>query len=150
VRTARRLEVAKAMSFDQCATAYIADNKVAWRNPKHRQQWENTLKTYVSPILGALPVQAIDTALITKVLQPIWSAKPETASRIRGRIETVLNWAKAHSFRDGENPARWKGHLDSLLPPRSKVRADHPSLPYAELPAFMTICAPTKGSPHLP
>jgi integrase len=138
-RTARRLEVAKAMTFDQCAAAYIADNKVAWRNPKHRQQWVNTLKSYVTPVMGALPVQAIDTALVTKVLQPIWTAKPETASRVRGRIETVLNWAKAHGFRDGDNPARWKGHLDSLLPARSKVQAvrHHPALPYADLPTFM-------------
>jgi integrase len=146
-RTARRLEAAKAMTFDQCATAYIADNKVAWRNPKHRQQWENTLNTYVSPVMGALPVQAIDTALVTKVLQPIWSAKPETASRIRGRIETVLNWARARGFRDGDNPARWKGHLDSLLPARSKVQAvrHHPALPYAELPAFMAELRAREG-----
>jgi hypothetical protein len=119
------------MTFDQRASTYIADNKVAWRNAKHRQQWENTLKTYGSPILGALPVQAIDTAVVTKVLQPIWAAKPETASRIRGRIETVLNWAKAHGYRTGENPAQWKGQLERLLPPRSKVKAvqHHPALP---------------------
>jgi integrase len=146
-RTARKLESARAMTFDQCAAAYIADNKVAWRNPKHRQQWQNTLKTYVTPVMGALPVQAIDTALVTKVLQPIWSAKPETASRIRGRIETVLNWAKAHGYRDGDNPARWKGHLDSLLPARSKVKAvqHHPALPYAELPAFMSELRQREG-----
>src|SRR5450759_3392728 len=138
-RTARDLEAAKAMTFDQCAAAYIADNSVAWKNVKHRQQWVNTLATYATPIFGTLPVQEIDTALVLKALQPIWNDKPETAGRTRGRIETVLNWAKARGYRLGDNPAQWKGHLDQLFKSRSKVKAieHHAALPYAELPAFM-------------
>ena len=139
IRAKQQLADAKAMTFDQCAEAYISDNSIAWRNAKHRQQWVNTLATYVAPIMGSISVQAIDTALVTKVLQPIWTTKPETASRVRGRIETVLNWAKAHGYREGENPARWKGHLDHILPARGKVRAvkHHTALPYVEISEFM-------------
>jgi integrase len=138
-RAAARLEAAKGMSFDQCRDAFVAAHKVGWRNAKHRSQWVNTLSTYASPILGKLPVHSIDVALVTKVLEPIWITKPETASRLRGRIERILDWAKARGFRTGENPARWRGHLDHLLPARSKVRKvrHHPALPFGEIPAFM-------------
>ena len=113
--------------------------RAGWRNSKHRQQWKNTLATYVYPVIGALPVQDVDTALVFKVLEPIWLTRPETATRVRGRIERILDWAKAGSFREGENPARWRGHLDNLLPKRTKISKveHHAALPYPEVPGFM-------------
>jgi integrase len=133
------LEAAKSITFDQCRTAYIEAHKAAWRNQKHRDQWTNTLQTYATPVFGHLPVQAVDTGLVLKALEPIWTTKAETAGRVRGRIETVLDWAKARGYRDGENPARWRGHLDQLLPKRSRVRKvrHHPALPFDELPVFL-------------
>ena len=138
-RAAVEVAVAKAMTFDQCAAAYIKAHSPGWRNPKHRQQWTNTLTTYASPVIGALPVGAIDVGLVLQILEPIWATKTETASRLRGRIEVILDWAKVRGYREGENPARWKGLLDVLLPKRSRVRrvVHHPALPYAELPGFM-------------
>ena len=91
-------------------------------NGKHATQWEATLRTYAEPVTGTLRVHSIDTALVMKILEPIWTAKPETASRLRGRIESVLNWATVRGYRQGENRARWRGHIDKLLPARSKVR----------------------------
>jgi integrase len=131
------LEAAKSITFDRCRTAYIEAHKAAWRNAKHRDQWTNTLQTYVTSVFGHLPVQAVDTALVLKALEPIWTTKVETAGRVRGRIETV--WAKARGYRDGENPARLRGHLDQLLPKRSKIRKvrHHPALPFDELPSFL-------------
>lgn len=136
---ARRLEAARALTFDQCATAYIQAHRGGWRNAKHADQWANTLQTYASPIFGKLPVQDVDTALVMKVLEPIWGTKTETATRVRSRIELVLDWAKARKYRAGENPARWRGHLSHLLPKRSDVKAvrNHPALPYTEAPAFL-------------
>src|ERR1700730_15969264 len=136
---ARALERAKAITFKASASRYIAANRSGWKNIKHAAQWEATLKAYAYEIIGALPVQAIDTALVMKVLDPIWSTKSETASRVRGRIEAVIDTAKARGEYVGENPARWKGHLETLLPKRSKVRKvrHHPALPYNDLPAFM-------------
>jgi len=138
-RLERRVETAKAMNFRQCAEAYIAAHKPSWKNPKHAAQWSSTLETYVYPVFGKLPVQAIDTALVTKAIEPIWSAKPETAGRVRGRIEVILDWAGTRGYRNGENPARWRGHLKNLLPEKSKVRRvkHHAALPHDELPAFM-------------
>jgi integrase len=136
---ARELERAKAITFKEACARYIAANRSGWKNIKHAAQWEATLKTYAYPLIGALPVQSIDTALVMKVLDPIWSTKSETASRVRGRIEAVIDTAKARGEYVGENPARWKGHLETLLPKRSKVSKvkNHPALPYADLPAFM-------------
>ncbi len=127
------------MTFEQCAKAFIASHEVGWRSEKHGALWRSTLEAYVYPVMGALPVQAIDTGLVLKALEPIWAKKPDTASQVRGRIENVLNWAKARGYRDGENPAQWRGHLDHLLPARSNVRRvqHHPALPFAEIPAFM-------------
>jgi integrase len=138
-RAQRRLETAKAMTFRQCAEAYIAAHAPAWKNSKHAAQWPATLGMYVYPVFGDLSVQAIDVGLVMKAIEPIWAAKPETASRVRGRIESVLDWAAARGYRTGENPARWRGHLDHLLPARSKVRRvdHHAALPYAELAEFM-------------
>lgn len=134
------LDAARAITFRECAASYIASHKAAWHNPKHAAQWAATLATYAEPIMGSLAVQAIDTALVTKVIEPIWSEKPETASRVRGRIESVLDWAKVRGFRQGENPARWRGHLENLLPARSKVRSveHHAALPYAEIGGFIS------------
>jgi integrase len=138
-RLQEQIAAAKAMTFRQCAEAYIKAHSAGWRNPKHAAQWPATLGTYAYPVFGELPVQAIDTALVMKAIEPIWTVKPETASRVRGRIESVLDWATARSYRQGENPARWRGHLDKLLPARSKVAAveHHAALPYAELGDFM-------------
>lgn len=135
----KRLEEAKRMTFKAAAERMISSHEAAWQNAKHRQQWTNTLGTYAFPIIGELPIGEVDTSLVLKVLEPIWTAKPETASRVRGRIEAVLDWAKARGDRTGENPARWRGHLDKLLPKQSKVRRvrNHPAMPYADLPTFM-------------
>jgi integrase len=141
------LVAAKSMTFDDCRDAYIDAHAPAWKNAKHRQQWINTLNAYCSPVFGRVPVQGVDVSLVLKVLEPIWSTKPETASRIRGRIETILDWAKARGLRTGENPARWRGHLDHLLPARSKVREvkHHAALPYAEIAAFLRELRGQKG-----
>jgi integrase len=136
---AKRLEAARALTFDQCAEAYIKAHRAGWRNAKYAAQWVSTLKTYVSPVFGKLPVQDVDETLVMKVLEPIWETKTETATRVRSRIELVLDWAKARKYRTGENPARWRGHLDHLLPRRLSVQPvrNHPALPYAEAAAFM-------------
>jgi integrase len=138
-RVAARLAAAKSMTFDECRDAYIDSHKAGWKNKKHAEQWRSTLKTYVTPVFGTLPVQAVDTTLVMKTLDPIWKTKPETASRLRGRIEAILSWATVRGYRQGENPARWKGHLDQLLPACSKVRPvkHHEALPYAKIGAFM-------------
>jgi integrase len=137
---AARLADAKARTFRQCATDYIAAHAAGWKQARHASQWTSSLATHAYPVIGDLSVQAIDTALVMRVLEPIWTAHTETASRVRGRIESVLDWAKVRGYRDGENPARWKGHLDHLLAPRSKVqKVRHlAAMPHAELPAFMT------------
>jgi len=146
-RQQARLDAAKMITFKECATSYIAAHKAGWQNAKHAAQWGATVATYAEPIIGALPVQAIDTALVMKVLEPIWSEKPETASRLRGRIEAILDWAKVRDFRQGENPARWRGHLDNLLPARSKVQRveHHAALPYAELGGFIVALRQQEG-----
>ena len=139
-RARQRLDVAKSFTFKECAQAYIASHQAGWRNEKHKYQWPATLNTYAYPIIGALPVQAVDTGLVLKVLEPIWAKKPETASRVRQRIENILDFAKVRGYREGENPARWRGHLDKLLPARSRVRqVEHlAALPYQDLPLFLT------------
>ena len=138
-KAAIRAGQARQMIFRQCGTKYIEANKAGWRNAVHAAQWPSTFEAYVYPIFGELPVDEIDVAHVMKVVEPLWSSRPETASRVRGRIEAVIDWATARGFRKGENPARWKGHLQNLLPARKKVAAvkHHAALPYAELPAFM-------------
>ena len=138
-RAKSRAEATRAMTFEQCAGAYIEAHRAGWKNAKHASQWTATLETYVYPTFGTQPVAAIDTPMVLKVLEPIWNTKTETASRVRGRIESVLDWARVREFRHGENPAHWRGHLDHLLPKRSKVAAvkHHAALPYDEMPAFM-------------
>jgi len=155
----KKLEAAKAMTFKQSAEAYIGTHKAGWRNAKHASQWEATLDAYVYPIIGALAVRTIDTALVAKVLEQsvpaakgypagkLWTARPETASRLRGRIEAVLGWATVREYRTGDNPARWRGHLENLLPAKGKVtKVEHyPALPYAEIGAFMTDLRAQEG-----
>lgn len=142
-REAQRQQAAKRVTFDTVAAEYIASHRAGWKNAKHGQQWANTLATYAAPIIGHLSPSEITTAHVLEVLQPIWGEKTETASRVRNRIELILDAAKARGLRDGENPARWRGHLDKLLPKRSKVQAreHHAALPWPELPAFMVKLA---------
>ena len=146
-KAAMALAAAQSMTFDQCRDAYIQSHRAGWKSIKHAAQWPSTLKTYVTPVFGKVPVQSVDTGLIIQALEPIWATIPETASRVRGRIKSVLDWAKARGFREGENPARWRGHLDNLLPARSKVRAvkHHAALPYSEMSAFMVTLRGRKG-----
>src|SRR5262249_38313660 len=137
----------KTKTFKDCAEAYIDAHEAGWRNGASSKQWRQSLRDHAFPKLGALPVAEIDTAAVLSALEPIWKTKPETANRVRGRIENILDWARARGFRDGENPARWRGHLDSLLPPRSKVRrVEHlAALPYSEIPDFMARLRQQEG-----
>jgi integrase len=135
-----RAAEAKTKTFDECTEAYIQANDAKWRSAKHRLQWKRTLAKYASPKIGSLPVSLIDKALVLEVLQPIWYRRPETASRVRGRIRLILDWARAMDLRTGENPAAWKGYLDQIFPAREQVRpTEHrPALPFPELPAFIS------------
>ena len=144
---AGRLEKAKALTFQECATQYVANHRAGWKNAKHADQWANTLATYAYPVIGDLPVATVDLPLVMKILQPIWTTRTETASRVRGRIESILDWATVSGFRSGDNPARWKGHLDKLLPKRAKVQKveHHPALPYAEIAQFMRDLSTQEG-----
>ena len=137
VRAQSRAADGQVPTFGECADEFIAAKQSEWRNEKHRAQWAMTLTKYAAP-LRKLPVDAIDIAAVLSVLKPIWQAKPETASRFRGRIEQVLDAAKAQGHRMGENPARWRGHLDKLLAKRQKLtRGHHAAMPYAEVPEFV-------------
>jgi integrase len=135
---ATALAIATAMTFRQCAEAYIQSMRAGWKNAKHGAQWTATLETYAFPLMGSLPIAGIDTGLVLRVLEPIWPAKTETASRVRGRIEAILDYARVRGYRSGENPARWKAHLDHILPAKGAVAKvqHHASMPYAELPGF--------------
>ena len=129
----------QAPTFAECAAAYIASHEAGWRGKRTCQQWVCTLRDYAHPVFGHLLVDEITTEHVLAVLKPLWRTKPETATQVRGRIEQVLDYAKVLGHRSGENPARWRGHLDHLLPSRAKVAPvqHHPALPYRELPAFM-------------
>lgn len=138
-KAARALEAAKAKTFAECATTYFDGHERKWKNAKHRQQFMNTLRQYVFPKIGRLPVAEIDTGLVLSVIEPIWESKTETANRVRNRIEKVIDWATVRGYRAGDNPARWTGHLSEVLPARMRIaKTKHfPALPIAELPAFM-------------
>ena len=127
-------------TFKVVALEYIDTKKAEWKNPKHIAQWRNTLATYAFPEIGAMPVDNIDTQHILKVLKPIWNTKTETASRVRGRIELILDYAEVQKWRTGSNPARWKGHLKAILPSPQKIAVvkHHEAMPYEELPAFLS------------
>ena len=138
---AQRVASARALSFGKCAADYISQHSAGWKNRKHIAQWKATFEgdAAATKLINGLPVAAIDTALVLKVLRPIWNEKPETASRVRGRIERVLAWATVSEYRQGENPARWRGHLKEMLPAKSKIHKvkPHKAVPYAEVPGFM-------------
>ena len=146
-RAAMEVQSAKSITFRECADKYISSHSASWKNVKHVQQWTNTLNTYVHPAVGHLPVQAVDVGLVMGILEPIWTEKPETASRVRGRVEVILDWAKARGHFEGENPARWRGHLDKLLPAKTKVRKvkHHAALPYPDTGAFMVKLKQQEG-----
>lgn len=135
----RQLEELGSLSFQECAERYMASHDSKWRSQKHRAQWKATLSKYAFPLLGLLPVSAVNTQHVLRAVTPIWSEKPETANRVRGRIETVLDWASASGFREGANPARWRGHIDKLLPSRPEVRLvrHHSALPFLAINEFM-------------
>jgi len=134
----KQAEQAAAVTFEAMAEQFLSMNEANWRNAKHRQQWGNTLKTYAFPVLGDMRVGDIETSHILLVLEPIWGEKTETASRVRGRIEAILDAAKVREYRTGENPARWRGHLAQILPARTKLsRGHHRAAPYDEVPSIL-------------
>ncbi len=139
---------AKGRTFAQCAQGYIAAKSPEWSNPKHAQQWGNSLETYAGPIIGPMPVSEIGVQEVLAVLKPIWQSKTETASRVRGRIESVLNWAAAQHFREGPNPAQWKGLLENLLanPKRFQKVKHFPAVATHGMPAFMQMLAQQVGT----
>lgn len=146
-RRAAKLKDTTTPSFTECAKRYISAHAPGWRSAKGAAQWESTLATYAFPKFGDLPVRDVGIAHVIAALEPIWATKSETANRLRGRIEAVLDWARARGFRDGDNPARWRGHLDALLPARSKVRrVEHfAALPYGDVATFMAELAEQEG-----
>lgn len=146
-RTDARLAAARSMTFKQAATAYIQAHAASWSNAKHAYQWTRSLEMYAYPVFGDLPVDALDVTLVLRAIEPIWSNKTETASRVRGRIETILDWAAVRGLRPAENPARWRGHLQRVLPARGKVAPvqHHRALPIDETPAFMEALAGMPG-----
>jgi integrase len=136
-RRERAKASAKSITFSEACTKYLSAHKSEWRNAKHRSQWGNTLTTYAVPVFGHLSVADVDTGLVLRVLEPIWEAKHETASRLRGRIESVLDWARGHGYRTGDNPAEWKGNLDALLSAGKPTVEHHPALPYDQIAGFV-------------
>jgi integrase len=138
-RANQQVALARIKTFDDCAREYMVDHERAWRSAKHREQWRTSLASYVSPVFGKLPVSAIDETLVLRALKPIWHEKTETASRVRGRVESILNWGRVNGYRSGENPARWKGNLEHSLPARAKVHhvKHHAAMPYTEAGEFL-------------
>ena len=136
---ARRFESVATPTFTSCAAQYIRAHRRGWRNAKHARQWVRTLKAYARPVIGTKPVDVIGTDDVLQILSEIWTTKNETAKRVQGRIESILNFAAARKWRDPENPARWRGHLDKLLPKPSRVKkvSHHPAMPYTDVPAFV-------------
>ncbi len=145
--SALRASNAAALTFEQCASAFIKAKRIEWANAKHAQQWENTLRQHAYPVLGNMLVRDVALPQVLAVLEPIWTTTNETATRLRGRIEQVLDWATTRDLRDGPNPARWRGHLDKLLPKPSKVaiRDHHAALPVGEVGAFMVALRAAEG-----
>ena len=144
-RAAAMLTNAKTMSFSEAAAAFIQAHGIA---AKSIGQWTASIDTYVNPVFGSLPVQAVDTGLVLKAIEPLWSTKTETASRLRARIERILDWAKTRGYRDGENPARWDAHLENLLPKKTKVAkvVHHAALPFTEMATFMAALRQYPGT----
>lgn len=147
-RSKIRAEQATEVTFDAAARAYMSTKEHEWKNPKHAAQWRSTLETYASPIIGRLHLRHIGREHILEVLEPIWLTKNETASRLRGRIELILNWGRVKGYRDGENPATWRGNLENLLAKPSKVQKvrNHPAVPLDDMAAFMKKLRALEGS----
>jgi integrase len=146
-KAARRLVVAKAMTFKEAAEAYIKSHSDGWKNAKHAAQWTSTLEQYAYPLIGELDVKDVETGLVIKVLDPIWKSKTETANRVRSRLELILSWATTHGLRTGENPARWRGHIQNLLPKPSKISKveHHPALDMDDVQGFLTAVGNVNG-----
>ncbi len=146
-RRAAAVATASIPAFWEVATAYIAELAAGWTNPKHAGQWTNTLETYAKPVLGATRVDRIETEHVLAVLRPIWTTKTETASRVRQRIEAVLDAATVQKKRTGDNPVRWRGHLAVILPkPTAVTKVENfAALPYAELPSFIVALRSRQG-----
>ena len=144
----RQQGAASAVTFKSAAESYIKAHRAGWKNAKHGAQWTATLEAYAYPVMGELSVQAIELSHVMRVLEPIWQTKPETASRVRGRMESILDWATSSGYRKGDNPARWRGHLENLLPAKGKVKRveHHPALPYGEVGAFMAQLRTEEGT----
>lgn len=142
----KELKAARTVTFKECAVQYIDSHKAGWKNAKHINQWSNTLETYAYPVIGDLPVSKVDTEHVLKVLEPIWFTKTETASRVRQRIERVLSWATVRKFRTGFNPALWRGHLDQVLPQRTKVQKPKhfSAINYREIPDYFSLVRKTE------
>jgi integrase len=147
-QAAAALEAARSITFEEAATQYFDAHEAKWRSARTREQFLSTMRLYALPLLGRLPVAAVDTGLVLRVLEPIWSSKTETASRVRGRIEGVLDWATVRGYRAGDNPARWRGHLDNVLPAPAQVATveHHAALPYVEAPAFIQALSKVGGT----
>ena len=151
IKSARHLEQARSITFQEAAEHCIASKKPEWKNAKHAQQWGNSLATYAYPVFGTLPVSDLDTDLVLKAIEPIWISKTETASRVRQRIETVWDWARARKYVEGENPARLRGHLDKILAKTAKVKQvkHHAAVPYKQIANFIKKLRGRKGSSAL-
>jgi integrase len=146
-KAAEALDAAKTITFETAAQQYFDQHELKWKNVKHRAQFLSTLKQYAFPKIGKLSVADIDVGQVLKCIEPIWQNKTETANRVRGRIEAVLDWATVRGYRKGDNPARWKGHIENVLPARGKIQkvVHHPALPYDELSSFMTSVKEREG-----
>ncbi len=139
---------AKDFTFDQCVEKFLKKKTKEFSNPKHAAQWSSTLKTYASPVIGRLPVNVVELPHILKILEPIWQDKTETATRLRGRIESVLAYATVSKYRTGDNPARWKGNLDAVLPKPTKIKKvkHHKAIPWQEISPFIQSLRERKGT----
>ncbi|MCW2763215.1 MAG: integrase, partial [Marmoricola sp.] len=146
-KTATALSMARSRTFDQCAAAYIKAHRGSWKSTKHATQWETSLAAYASPVFGSLPVSDVDTELVMGALRSIWDTRTETATRLRGRIECILDWATVSKYRQGDNPARWRGHLENLLADPNKLAPvkNHPALPWPEMGEFMAVLVTREG-----
>lgn len=146
IERAKAIE-AKNKIFNECMAEYVKSHKESWSNEKHQKQWEATLLEYACPHFGEMSVRLVNTELVLRALEPIWKTKTKAATRVRERLERVLSWASTMGYREGENPARWHGHLQEILPPPSKIKTvkHHPSLPYMEVGAFYRLLQVEKG-----
>lgn len=148
-RNARAAEAAKVKTFEAAAQEYFDTHQQKWTSAQHRGKFLSSLRMYAFDKIGRVPVASIDTPLVLKVIDPIWKSKPDTANRVRGRIENILDWATVRGFRSADNPARWSGHLEEALPPKTAVTKHHSALPYSEVPAFVAELTKQIGVPPL-